>query len=107
MGYPSQWREYSYPPFHTKPPADENPKAKAARLTSDHFWRNGSFVAFRVLQQIRPHASGPATSFVVLPGPLNAFFKAILFAEVELSRLVPLPFGSTIYLVAEKPATQR
>lgn len=63
-------------------------------------------VVFRLLQKLRP-SPAPAASFVVLPPALNALFRVILVGEVELSRLLPLPFGSTIYLVAEKPAAAR
>lgn len=60
-------------------------------------------IVFRLMQKLRPHAA-PASSFVVLSPPMNALFRKILVAEVELSRLVPLPCGSTIYVIAEKPA---
>src|SRR5262249_4774542 len=51
LGYPSQWKDYSYPPFNKRPPDDENDDQRTGRLTSQHFWRTGSFLAFRVLKQ--------------------------------------------------------
>jgi Dyp-type peroxidase family len=51
LGYPSQWKEYAYPPFNLPPSPKETPGAKTTRLTNENFWRNGSFVAFRMLKQ--------------------------------------------------------
>ncbi len=44
LGYPSQWRDYAYPPFNKKP---SDPHEKDVWK----FWRNGSFFAFRMLKQ--------------------------------------------------------
>lgn len=48
LGYLSQWKGYSYPPFNKKPP---EPAEKLERFNSEQFWRNGSFLAFRMLEQ--------------------------------------------------------
>ena len=62
-------------------------------------------VAFRLVQKVFPARKGPRTSFVELPELPNLLLTSLLKLEVEVSRYLPLPFGSTIYVVAERPAT--
>jgi SAM-dependent methyltransferase len=62
-------------------------------------------VAFRVGQMLLPGRKGPRASFVELPGPVNALLTFLLVTEVESSRRLPIPFGVTIYVVAQRPAS--
>ncbi len=62
-------------------------------------------VAYRLLQRLFPHRSGPKTSFIQLPAAFNAMLKGLLVAEVEVSRHIPFPLGCTLYVLAERPAT--
>ncbi|MEQ1759552.1 MAG: class I SAM-dependent methyltransferase [Vicinamibacterales bacterium] len=39
----------------------------------------------------------------VPPAPVNAVLSAVVLAEASLARIVPMPFGSTLLVIARKP----
>jgi SAM-dependent methyltransferase len=54
----------------------------------------------------RPFRSAPnAAADIAVPfGPVNLLLTALVSAEATLSRCVPMPFGSSLLVVARKPA---
>jgi SAM-dependent methyltransferase len=63
-------------------------------------------VAFRFWQKLfRPHVQ--TSSYVELPGVLNALFIGLLRVEAFLLEMCSFPFGSSILVVARKPVTAK
>lgn len=60
-------------------------------------------VIFRWWKKLIGRSSSPVTSYVVLPGFLNALFIAALWLESWVVPWWPLPFGVSVILVARKP----
>jgi SAM-dependent methyltransferase len=62
-------------------------------------------VVFRFCQRVfRPHVQ--TSSYVELPGVLNTLFIGLLRIEAFLLETCSFPFGSSILVVARKPATK-
>jgi ubiquinone/menaquinone biosynthesis C-methylase UbiE len=70
------------------------------RLT---YWNMLLFpLAWTVRRLRRAPSASPASDLVPLPRVIDAAFTAILAAEAEAARLVPLPFGTSLLAVAAK-----
>jgi ubiquinone/menaquinone biosynthesis C-methylase UbiE len=63
-------------------------------------------LAVRVTQRLlRPYrALRPDTDIAVPSAPVNALLTGVVQAEAALSRLVPMPIGTSLLVVARKPA---
>jgi SAM-dependent methyltransferase len=61
----------------------------------------------RVAQRVlRPLRSGPSQTDIDVPwAPINIALMRLLDVEAVLSRYVPMPFGSSLIIVARKPGT--
>ncbi len=58
----------------------------------------------RLLQKASRGKATPRESEITMPSPLvNAVLSAVVLLEVWVSRLVPMPFGSSLRVLARKP----
>ncbi len=66
-------------------------------------------LASRTLQRLtrRFRRLSEASDISVPPRPINAMLTGIVAVEARLARLVPMPFGSSLLVVARKPSRAR
>ena len=57
---------------------------------------------FRWLSRARPRTDRPRSDFRSLPPLLNSIFKSVAALELNASRRVSLPFGTSLFAVARK-----
>ena len=61
-------------------------------------------LATRVAQKLsRGHTEAGEAEITVPPAPVNALLTALVLAEAALARLIPMPFGSSLRVLARKP----
>jgi SAM-dependent methyltransferase len=61
-------------------------------------------VAFRLWRGLFPRVGRETASYVTLPAPLNDFFTGLLVLESRLMRVLSLPIGTSIFILAQRPA---
>src|SRR5438876_549318 len=62
-----------------------------------------AFVAQRLLTKLRPHAENPEAQLVPVSKAVNRFLIRLQSAELAIARRLSLPFGATVFCVAQKP----
>ena len=109
--YPFLWSEHDVALHHKRRYVGRELRAKVLDAGFEIRRMSGlvssflpAVLLFRLAQKLFPHRRGPRTSFVVLPSFLNELLAAVLMAEVEVSRRVAIPFGVTLYVLAQKPS---
>jgi ubiquinone/menaquinone biosynthesis C-methylase UbiE len=63
-----------------------------------------AFVAQRLLIRLRPHAENPQAQLVTVGKLMNRFLIRLQSLELAVARRLSLPFGATVFCVAQKPA---
>ena len=63
-----------------------------------------SMLATRVAQKLwRGHTEAGESEITVPSAPVNGLLTALVLAEASLARLIPMPFGSSLRVLARKP----
>jgi SAM-dependent methyltransferase len=62
-----------------------------------------AFVAQRLLTKLRPTAENPQAQLVQVSKAVNRFLIRLQGAELAIARRLSLPFGATVFCVAQKP----
>ena len=61
-------------------------------------------LATRVAQKLwRGHTEAGEAEIAVPPEPVNALLTALVLAEAAITRFIPMPFGSSLRVLARKP----
>src|SRR5438876_812309 len=61
------------------------------------------FVAQRLLTKLRPNAENPQAQLVPVSQAVNRFLIRLQGVELAIARRLSLPFGATVFCVAQKP----
>jgi SAM-dependent methyltransferase len=64
------------------------------------------FAAERLARRIRPATPGPGSSLPQVSGPMDRLLTGLSSTEAKLLRGHDLPFGSSVFLAAERPASR-
>jgi len=62
-----------------------------------------AFVAQRLLTKLRPNAENPQAQLIRVGKLLNRFLIGLQGLELAVARRLSLPFGATVFCVAQKP----
>jgi SAM-dependent methyltransferase len=73
---------------------------KVLKLTYRNMFLFPVLLALRMIKNVQRKAT---SDFYVLPAPINSFFYGLIKLETWLSSWFNLPFGSSIFSIAQKP----
>ena len=108
--YPFLWSEHDVSLHHkrryvrrTLEEAVRRAGLRRVRITFGMTTMFPLIAGFRILAKAFPRRGPAKTSYVATPGPLNALLARILRAEAAALSRVDLPFGTSIFCLAQNP----